>query len=612
MSKITGFINKHKLPIPTNDEPLVQVDWIFEQKASLAKTKSHHKATMGGHKYYKTFLNETYNHNDKLKNKEPFYLSEQWTITALQKFKFWLYSKENGLSEKPISSARKASILTAVNMTMLYAYEHNYIKEKVLPVWYEKPIRETEIRSYYTDEEIRPIIDLILSEIVFSEKILEPYENKGVGKDPRTANLLYARTKFPEGEGWKYEENIIWYFENVLNCKPLLWTEENDKEHRAFFHAAKECCKGYKNFYKKLNIWPLIDQDIIIPLVAYLAYLTGLNVESILSLRRDCLKKDIFLDTLALHFYKERSKGEMPPLILSLYDKQDNKLGSKESKKIIHIIRLLQRLTESLVYKAKDEYKDFLLIYETSAPHNIGNVNKLNTRVLKFWCDKLVNSNNLVDRNGQRLSFNLSRFRPTKLTNLIKNGYDIPEIQAVAGHNSPLNTIDYIDKIGTDPIFNKTTHEVISQMRINHQDFKENPLSLAKNLEDKPEQFIFKTPLCSCKNPYDPPEQVKRSNNYNEGDACTYWNMCLFCPKVLITKDNLPDLVAYRSQLEISLSTQINEMPYQGELYQKTKFVLDDLLKPDNYFSDQEIDWANKIAKDNNLADQIYDSFINQ
>jgi hypothetical protein len=85
--------------------------------------------------------------------------------------------------------------------------------------------------------------------------------------------------------------------------------------------------------------------------------------------------------------------------------------------------------------------------------------------------------------------------------------------------------------------------------------------------------------------------------------------MCLSCENVLITEMNLPKLVAYRREISQALAN-LNEIPRLGELYKKTKMILDEILCPGVLFTQQALDWAAQLADGEEF--EVLDSFISR
>lgn len=624
MGKILQY--QSKMPEPTVENPYAQIEWIFRDKMMLYQTKSTQSNYRSACSFYINFLRETNNFNPNLTSDPRFYLKSNWDLMALVKLETWIQINNIKGEENYLSSNTIVSLLSAVRQTMEHAYEHGYIDKSVFNVPASKAVRETDSRTAYTDEEYTAIFRAINPLIKFSKNLLLPYKITGKGQDPRILNRRGVPAgQRSYGQGWLAppesetnnsqeaqcietknndsiscdDSNLRWYFENEMNCIPLIGTRENLVKHKSFFTAASNFFGGLNKVYRKWGVSAFIDHDVIMPLVVELIAETGLNVESVLSLRRDCFVAAHPLTGLPfLQYHKPRSCGDKE-LPLSLYDQKNHALGlgQKQSQIIARTINTILKLTEKAAAKAKDDIKDFLLIYEGTSNTGLGEIQRISTKTIYLWTKKIVEENDLHGRDGKPLTFNLSRFRPTKFTQMVKDGTDIFHIMAIAGHASITTTFLYIDALQTTGDFHRTVSNALNNIKNNKRQQERRQLPIATQNGAQPGKFIFKGSFCNCKNPYDPPEQVKNSRSYQKGEACTNWNMCLMCENVLISELNLPKLFAYRSEISRALANGVRDMPRQGELYKKMASVLDQILKPDVMFSSEALEQAANRAE---------------
>jgi len=614
------------IPEPTVENPYAQVDWVFKEKLSLYKkedTKANYKTALA---FYKRFLQETNNYNPLLDKDPRFYIKDEWDVMALHKVKQWIEATNIEGTMGYLTSHTLTNMFSAIRQTMEYAYEHNYITRPVINVHMPPAVRETSLRTAYSNKEYTAIFDVISALIQFSKGLLRPYRRTGKGRDPR--KVYRQGTPFAErklGQGWTCwvktsnsdgyiisDDNMRWYFENVMDCIAVLGTPEN-KKHKAFFKNATNIHGGLHRLYRKWGVSPLIDQDVLMPLAVKLVSETGLNVESLLSLKRDCFKEAHELTGLPyLEYEKPRSGGDKE-LHLLLYDKAENgefmALKQRQSQIISKTIKTILKLTEPLINLANEEDRNYLFLYQSNAPHSYGKVKVINTKVLTSWTQRIVREYDLRGSDDKPLVFTLSRFRPTKFTEMVTQGYDIFDIMAVAGHKSITTTLAYIDRLKSTTDFHRRIQRELTIIKENKRAYERKPLPIATTANAKPGQFIFKAPVCHCKNPYSPPDVVKNSSSYHEGDACTFWNMCLQCENVLITEMNLPKLFAYRNEIRRALSN-VNEIPRQGELYKRILMILDEILLPDTLFPQEKLEWAAELAIDTEF--EVLDTFIHQ
>lgn len=613
-------------PIPTLSNPLVQVDWIFEKKMRSYNNRSTKENFACGRSYYKKFLTETFNYNESLKRDPCFYIEKEWDKVALYKFCKWIETTNIEGTAAYLTSNTIVGLVSALRIVMEDAYECGFIENAVLNVSLPPAVRETDARAAFSTEEYESIFKIVTPQIQFSKNLLKPYKKTGVGRDPRYlirkglekgGKVLYQGWACykPSDDGLTLvvsDDNIRWYFENLMNCQPLAGTPLNKLTHNSFFNAAANIHGGLPQLYQKWGVSTFIDIDILMPLVVKLIAETGMNVDSILSLKRDCLKQTHPLTNLPyVEYDKPRSGGEkvLPLELYNFYDSQGQYLGlgQKQSLIIAETINLILKLTEPLVALADSDEKDYLLIYQSSGVNKFGKVKRINNKNAGSWTNVIVSKNNLTSKDGKKLAFNLSRFRPTKITEFVRQGFDIFQIMSIAGHSSIQMTLSYVDGLKITSVFDQTINKELTNIKNNTLEWKTKTLPVATLVVDNPQNFIFKTSLCHCKNPYDPPPQVKKAKYYNEGDACTYWNMCLQCPNVLITEKDLPTLISYKNEIARSMRNGVEDMPRQGELYKKTLMLLEEILTPDFMFTEENlIDASNKITDGNVIDPFIY------
>jgi len=614
---------KSRLPEPTRDNPYAQLDWIFNDKASLYSNPGSGQNYASALAFYKRFLRHTHNYSAKLEKDPRFFLAREWDIFALHKVKAWIDATNVAGENGYLTSYTILGTMSSLRQTMAHAYEHSYIEKPVINVFVAGAVRETTSRTAYSLDEYEQIFQVLTPLIKSSRDLLKAYVPTGRGRDPRKVQRAdIKRGNRLMGQGWncwgvneegtivRQEDNLRWYFENVMNCIPLSVAAANLK-HLQFFLAAARLHGGVKQLYRNWGVAYSISTDVILPLLVELTSETGLNVESVLTLRRDCFKEAHPLTGLPfLEYTKPRSGGDKE-LHTSLYDRGQDSLGLKQrqSRIISNSIESILNLTEPLVERAKKDDRNYLFLFEPRFSQSTDPVQRLTVSIVHDWNLKMVKKHNLRADNGQPLSFNLSRFRPTKITELVAQGYDFFDIMAMAGHSSIVTTLSYIDRLKWAGDFHRKIEKALITIKRNKEEYDRRPLPIAITQRGAPGKFIFKAPVCHCKNPYDPPDVVRQSGSYHEGDACSNFNMCLSCHNVLVTEMNLPKLVAYRNEIDRAL-TNVSEIPRQGELYQRMKMILDQILAPDVLFSNETLEWATELSQ---LQDyDVLDSFISR
>lgn len=589
-------------PEPTFENPHVQLDWLLERFLQRFQNRSVKSLFIHTIESYKRLLKESYGYDDRLKKDSRFYLSIHWDVFALYNAeKFW---RTQGYASYTLY-ARVKNLRRIMNWAVRRGL--TYVKFFINPQL-NYPTRETTQRAAYADGDLNAIRQLIMPEIEYVHRIIAGYDPTGVGDDPRSGTskgmkrLIRLDGENATGVGWKPWQNIVWYFENVLRCTPLIANKEAHKHHEGFIKAASLYHGGIHKVWRRLGVAPLIDINLIAPLVMKLAWETGLNPESIINLKRDCLRESHPLTGQPyIRYYKKRSTGDKD-LLLALFDSPnhgDLPLLPKQSEIIRRTVQLLLDLTEPLVASARSEDNQYLLLFQSStgAPgvkNKIGAVIRLRIQLMSKWSRMRVKEAKESLEVSLPNDFNLGRFRPTKITKMVLEGHDFFRIQAAAGHTRAWTTWRYIESYQVTGPLQREVAEVLERIHQNAQEFERNPKPYATAASEHVEGVIYKGVLCDCKNVFDPPNSVRRLPVYREGEACTYWNMCLTCPNVLITRKHLPLLVSYHREIEATLeSDNLAQVP-NSRLYLKIVTVLREIF---NDFEEEDLRWAREVAQ---------------
>jgi hypothetical protein len=310
-----------------------------------------------------------------------------------------------------------------------------------------------------------------------------------------------------------------------------------------------------------------------------------------------------------IKFEKKRSGGEKE-LHLSLLDSLDEQpLKRKQAINVKKAFDTLVALTQTMRDGLQDEceLKNRLIIYEAGSRKKYGEVIGLSSAQTSNWCREIVNKYDLRNDDGEPLEFNLVRFRSTKLTNMALSGRDLFEIQQVARHKSITTTLMYINKNRLDIPIRKVVSEALQRIRENRADYTNECSTKISTAPEYQPIKIYKGLVADCKNTYDPPDSVKRLQGYVQGSACTRFNMCLFCKNVILLKEHLPVLAAYRSQLLDLQNNNIQNLP-NADHYDKTLELLEQLFDPDeSEFDSDVLEWAVEMSE---TLDVVIDPLI--
>jgi len=273
-------------------------------------------------------------------------------------------------------------------------------------------------------------------------------------------------------------------------------------------------------------------------------------------------------------------------------------LKRKQADIIRRLINEVLNLTSSIRARGTtaQSIKDLLFIYETASNARKAAVIGLNEAVTSLWCKQIVRKYDLRSDHGAPLQFNLVRFRSTKLTAMAIEGRDFFEIQQVARHKSVRQTVKYVDQNKLDAPARKIVFAALERIHENRA-----LVSATNSPGDSSNAIgttvpVFHGLIADCRNVFDPPKQVRNSVEYTEGQACTRFNICLFCRNVVVMREHLPALVAYRTQILAMKGNNIQNLPH-SRVYDHTLAVIDQLLDVESgEFSAADVEWATEAA----------------
>jgi integrase len=591
-------------PQPTEADPFVQVDWVFAQRRAKVPSKDGKDSYDSTLKWVKAFLAST-------RGTSPRPLKELLSVTVLIEFKNWLLGPNCRLgshSRTQVMSCFRGSLREAVTLDLIDEFANATTPSAT---------RETQLHNVYSPKELASIMEVVRREHAFTLSTLKPYERTGVGRDPQMLAPGARQTRGLRGYGWKPADNMRWYFENRLNCVPTDWTSPDAQQHRYFLLNAGLKHGGLRAMYRSWGLTVSVDEHVLAPLVVQLQYLTGLNPYSLITLKVDCLREHALVGTKYIAYRKLRSGGDKELLLDLLkgvgnsldigdYVEQSANLAPEQAVLIERCIQRVLALTASIRERAGSDLLSQLFIYESSGATTFGDIKHFDLDKVNQWCRNRVEKENLRADDGAKLSFNLVRFRPTRLTQMAMEGKDFFEIQLFAGHANVSTTVDYIEERMFGLISDKTVVKALDVIWANKAEYE--ATCEAQHVRTEGAIEAIETLMCKCKNVLDPPEHVRKATNYVEGDGCTSFNMCLFCENNLVTEVDLPYLAYYRAQVRQALSPQSRTNVPNRKLYERTHSVLDQILDPESSeFTPEQIERALTLSLD---VDLVIDSLV--
>lgn len=601
-------------PLPTLDKPLAQLDWLAHRCAETIRNENSRGNFLAAiNNYYKKFLREAHGYDDQLKTDSRFYLHIHWDYLALYNFHQYLLTLN--IAPYTVKSAR-----TPLIKLMRYAIAHKYTRISNFIVPHHTASRTTEIFDAYDAKEMELIKEIIRPAIIFTNQLAalleKGYTRTGGGQDPRHFRPGKRNKKGTlKSGGWKIWDNVIWYWENIMECKPLLSVEIIDK-HCNFYRAMCAHHGGLKKACLKLGFSPWINYELIVPLAIKLAWETGLNPEALFKLKRNCYQQAHPLTGLPyVQYYKERSRGELE-LHLALFDLDpSNKryagvlpLLEKQSEIIRKTIKQILTITEPLVEYAAEADKKYLFLMQRIGPNRDRRVTRIKDADIQTWKNTIQKTFAKYGA-GKKIktlkSLNLSRFRSTMVAKMVRDGIDFFAISATMGHTHLKTTFMYLRSLQLDDEIQRDIGQHLTLIHANMQENKKNPRPYASPKTQKSDGVIYKGVLSDCKNIYVIPEKIKnllsKKDPWKEGMPCIHYEMCLLCPNVLITQRNLPYLIQHHLEISSFLNDNNDNGAPHVQIYKRKLKILEGIF---DEFEKNDMERAREIAE---CSDEMID-----
>ena len=575
--------------IPSKLEPFIQVEQLF---ASYCKTV----ASESGKSNYRAASTSFIKFLSDLHGTVPLNILIAFDQHLLSRYRKHLEQK---IIKEEISSHYANTNLSAVRKALYRLKQVSDIDYIFFDVGGFSVSRETDIKKPFTMNERLQILDAIEKGIGESRAILTPYKKSGVGKNPldKKGGRIYGLSTL---------DNARWLFENCLKCKPVHHNTAKSTIEKSFLAIIADSDKGLIEVYNEWGVPPMINIDVLIPYLLRLAQITGLNADSLLSLDiDDYVDSHKATSKPCLRYWKERSDG-YKEYHLDLFNAELTWLTSSQAKSIKVIFEELDQLTGSFRQDIEDDaFKDRLFIYQSNSTKKHGRVSPLlgnkgkNAKALGASLSRFVKKYNLKNDEGDPLTLTISRFRPTFVSDMLRNGVTVREIQLMLGHSSLQTTLGYIDSLD----FNS-----MSRMKINDELKEIHQATLDKQVEKLPEDIksknndelvtSFHTPLDECRNIFDPPDFVKNLSSYIPGTPCSQYNKCLGCDNVIITAKNLPEIFAMkRDYTLLKEHSRVMDTPY-GHVISENLELIKGITEPElSNFSLEELENGRRLAE---------------
>lgn len=583
-------------PEPTAADPFAQVKWAFSRRARMPSVKSD-----GGRTNYRTACSFLIKHLSATRGNEPYFIAKEWGEFSLLELRDSIEERREAGEVRGVGAHHLVALFSAFRQVFDSTAKLKGVlnTRTIQMIALRAPESETDLHSAYTDAELKQVVHALETELAFADAASRPPKLAvdSLGIDPRT--VKNSRTS-----GFGCEANMRWYFVHVLGNKPVLSFGEDKVTHHPFLRAARTWHGGLHALYRSWGVCALVDLDVMMPLVTWLNYVTGLNPSTVYSMKVDSFQDSHPLTGAPyLALSKPRSGGEIE-LHLPLLDGTPTlPLKGKHSVWVRRIVELALKLTKPLRDRLPDDHPlaRMLFIFESSSTRCWREVKLLSSNCAVTWRMNVSNKYNLRKEDGSPMSFNNVRFRSTLLTRMVLAGRDLLDVKSVAVHTNIETTFRYFAVRQLHVEARRRVLEALQRIRTNRRRFPEmkGPVLSGGHTRRVIPIRIYKGLVSDCRNVFDPPDFVKATPNYVEGNACGRFNMCLFCHNIIVFRRHLPKLAAYRKQIR---SSNIEDVP-NASFYSETLAVLDNLFDPEfGEFTREDIDWAEEQSQYETVA----------
>ena len=575
--------------VPSESEPFIQVEQLFACASKAVSSKSGKSNYRNASSLFIEFLSTLYGN-------KPFRVVTTFDEHLLSRYRKYL---ENKIINKEISSHHANTVLSSVRITLNRLTQVRNIEYSFFDINGFATSRETNFKKPFTMNERLQILEAIEKGLSESRRALKPYKKTGIGRNPLDGNGSIIR-------GLSTLKNARWLFENLLMCKPVHYNTAKSSIEKSFLRIIANSDKGLSKIYDEWGVTPIVHADILTPYLLRLAQITGLNADPLLSLNMDdYVDSHPATSRPCLRYWKERSDGHKE-YHLDLFNAELTWLTSSQAKSIKIIFEELDQLTSGIRQDIEDDaFKDRLFIYQSDSTKKHGRVSpilgnkQINAKALGASLSRFVEKYNLKNDAGEPLILTISRFRPTFVSEMLKNGVPLREIQLMLGHSSIQTTIGYLDSLDLNSI---------SRIKINDKLREIHQSTLDKQIEKLPEDIksknnhelvtSFHTPLAECRNIFDPPDFVKNLSSYIPGTPCSQYNKCLGCDNVIITAKNLPEIFAMKRDYILLIEhTRVMDTPY-GHVISENMELIKGITDPElSDFSLEDLENGQRLAE---------------
>jgi len=546
------------------------------------------------------------------------------TTQALRDWRSWLYS--NGEFSKSSAKRHLERLNVLVDQVRCYPsiFNEHTLESLELPVPFKGTYYDQQPSEPYSEKEVQTIekecrrsIWATLGAIGKGWKLVQS------GEDPRKiCGKLGCNS-----EAWRRENNILWYIVNELDCdfKGMNWLRANG--HYQFVNATSKTGKGGEHRPYSLkgayNMLVPTTHDLL-PFLVMLLIKSGLNMESILGLKRDCIvgfgKKDNFE---RLRYKKGRGSHE----------ELERPFSNKGLFSTIGLIRAILSITEPLLKHLPEEEQNQLFVgisfknrgkrvvswgkdigpFEKHSGQASYITNMFNRKDPKKG-DGLFVSWGLKGDQGDQLLFDSRRFRNFHFTQRYRATGDLGYVsRTVAKHHgdggTDISSRNYLNNRANEDLHSSAVSDALKELVDESakgkvitselpMDFREDNIIEAVTRENdesddlieriaKGEQDVF---IAHCRDFYNQP-------GGKPGAPCSSPWMCFDCENAIWTSRILPKVLAFLDFIE-SQREVLLEHDWEEKFYKPWSIIKYAILPR---FDEEKVDAASVLKKSERL-----------
>ena len=461
---------------------------------------------------------------------------------------------------------------------------------------------DVETTQPYRNEDEAAIIAACKKEI---NQVLERLEQGkkmlAEGKDPRLDGVL-RRGKTVYTTGWENNANLLWYIVHVLQPKQPLEPGQKDMLVRYIAENSRRTHKTFEN-RTQLYQWLYPHAPDLVPFIILLSLKTGLNADSIMDLKRDCIIGTRG-DKTVIQYTKGRGSHELMTQAFS----------HKGAASPVGIIKTVLEMTSCMVPMASLEAKNFLWLacqHVTSVKGQ--KVSPLSQQYFYHLTNgtadvgsPFMERHGIRDEHGNVLAFGFKEGRTTHHTAAyVKSGNLAWISQKKLRHHGRrgVNTtaFHYLSNNATEPLHNRairhaqdrTVQEARRVVITDEKLEKDDLATLARQLsesEDKllsvlsGEQDVF---IAQCLDFYNKPGGAPNT-------PCADPWQCFTCKNALWTSRILPRLIKFSWFME-EQQKLLTPQDWHNKFALPYTVIQKDILPR---FQTRTIEWAKAQAKD--------------